>query len=148
MLDISITPENIKKTLLKEEYLKALIMSLRLNESNIISNVFLTIPYQQIEIIAREIHPIYLQRFVNFIAKHMDNSPHLEFHMRWIEALFNSHGQYFKDNSPSMVSTLRHLQKSILRQKKNLDDICEENKYMMKYVQSIKRRKTIEILDE
>lgn len=44
-LDIDNTPENIRKTLLEEEYSKAIMMALKLNENDIIREVLESIKY-------------------------------------------------------------------------------------------------------
>ena len=44
-MDIDNTPENIRKTLLEEEYSKAIMMALKLNEGDIVREVLESIKY-------------------------------------------------------------------------------------------------------
>ena len=133
MLDIDITPDTIMETLNDKVWLKALVMALRLNEHAITKKVFTSISASAIKLTAQQLHPIYLQRFLNFLAAHMDTSNSLEFHLAWISALFAFHGQYFKQNSTTLLTSMRHLQKAILKQQQEIQGICDENKYLIQF---------------
>jgi periodic tryptophan protein 2 len=133
MLDIDITPDTILETLEQKIYLKALIMALRLNEYNITKKVFNAIPGSAIQLTSQQLHSVYLQRFINFLATHMESSNSLEFHLVWIQSIFNFHGQFLKQNSTLLSSSMRHLQKAVLKQQHDLQSICDENKYLIQF---------------
>ena len=133
MLDIDITPETILETLESGVWLKALIMALRLNEYDITKKVFSSIPADAVRLTAQQMHPIYLQRFINFLAVHMDGANSLEFHLNWVHGIFNFHGQYLKQNSTTLASSMRHLQKAIMKQQSDVQGICDENRYLIQF---------------
>ncbi|KAG5440811.1 hypothetical protein PCK2_000110 [Pneumocystis canis] len=76
-LDIEITPQTIRKVLLKDkDYLKAMIMAFRLNEHYIIHEVYESIPFNNIKLISRELPIIYLDKLLKFIISVTETSPH------------------------------------------------------------------------
>lgn len=96
-------------------------MSFRLNELSLISEVFENIPFSEIQLIIQEFPILFLQKLLNFISNHMENSPHLEFHLIWCHYLFNYYGKYLKDYcSSSFISIFRNLQKIITKQYQDL----------------------------
>ncbi len=58
-------------------------MSMRLNEEPLMGEVFRAVPPLDIQLVVREMPQPYLQRFLRFVAKHFETSPHLEFHLLW-----------------------------------------------------------------
>lgn len=144
MLDLDITPDTIMETLESGVWLKALIMALRLNEYDITKKVFSSIPADAVRLTAQQIHPVYLQRFINFLATHMDGANDLEFHLNWVHGIFNFHGQYLKQNSTTLASSMRHLQKAIMRQQSDVQGICDENRYLIQFTKVNNNAREIE----
>lgn len=104
-LDIDITPDTILSTLNEEkDYLKALVMAFRLNEISLIRKVYLSIPYNLIDTISRDIHHVYLTRLLRFIGTEMETSRHLELHLLWCKSLLSWHGRFIKDSSTGIVT--------------------------------------------
>jgi periodic tryptophan protein 2 len=144
MLDIDITPETILETLKDEVWLKALVMALRLNEFKITKKVFCAIPPANIKLTAQQLHPVYIQRFVNFLATHMETSNALEFHLTWVHALFAFHGQYFKQNATTLATSMRHLQRATLKLHQEMQSICDENRYLIQFTKISQQTREIE----
>ncbi|KAG5518678.1 hypothetical protein PMAC_002647 [Pneumocystis sp. 'macacae'] len=114
-LDIEITPQTIRTILLKNKnYLKAFIMAFRLNEQYIIHEVYESIPFNNIKLISRELPVIYLERLLKFIALITESSPHIEFNLLWIEALFTYHGKYIKSRNQDFIKEIRGIQKYLV----------------------------------
>ncbi|CAG8552856.1 23585_t:CDS:2 [Dentiscutata erythropus] len=112
-LEMDITPSSILKTLNSKDYLKALVMSFRLNERYIIRQVYETIPPDDIELVVKDLPEKYIDKFFKFIAVNIEESPHLEFHLLWIIKLLTTHGKYLKQRSNEFSTILRLLQKGV-----------------------------------
>ncbi|CAG8482711.1 6342_t:CDS:2 [Diversispora eburnea] len=135
-LEIEITPTTILSTLRSCEFLKALIMSFRLNEHYLIHQVYETIPPDEIELIIKDLPEKYIDRLLKFIAEHMEESPHIEFHLLWISKMLSTRGKYLKLHSNEFSSTFRLLQKAIGKIREDISKLCDDNKYMIKYILS------------
>lgn len=156
-LDISITPASILATLEASKpsttttnsttttqdipiedpsFLKALIMSFRLNESSLIRTVYESIPSQDIPHIVRSLPTVYMPRLLRFVASATDETPHLEFNMRWIESLLSIHGRYLKDNSGTFAPELRAIQRAVDEIRDDLKRLAENNLYSLEYLLS------------
>lgn len=141
-LDISITPSSILATLdaarnstdEDASFLKALIMSFRLNESKLIRVVYEAVPPSDIPHVVREIPTVYLSRLLRFVAYAAEETPHLEFNLLWIQSLLSSHGRYLKDNSGTFAPELRAVQRAIDDINQNLKKMMDQNAYTLKYL--------------
>ncbi|KTW29763.1 hypothetical protein T552_00970 [Pneumocystis carinii B80] len=133
-LDIEITPQTIRTVLLKKDYLKAMIMAFRLNEQYIIHEVYESIPFNNIELISRELPVIYLDKLLKFISIITESSPHIEFHLFWIEALFTHHGKYIKSRNQDFIKEIRAIQKYLIYIQHDIIKISDENKYFVEYI--------------
>ncbi|EMR10248.1 hypothetical protein PNEG_01517 [Pneumocystis murina B123] len=138
-LDIEITPQTIRTVLLKEDYLKAFIMAFRLNEQYIIHEVYESIPFNNIELISRELPLVYLDRLLKFISIITESSPHIEFHLFWIEALFTYHGKYIKSRNQDFIKEIRAIQKYLIYIQHDIIKISDENKYFVEYILNRKK---------
>jgi periodic tryptophan protein 2 len=121
-LELDITPDTIQESLENKEYLKALVMSFRLGELEYTQNVYNAIPSQDIELCVRDLPTKYLNRFLQFLASHLESSPRLEFHLKWCLQLLQVHGRVLKEKKGEMGTVLRGLQKALQRL---LDDLSK-----------------------
>ena len=112
-LDIDITPETTLETLKDQEYLKALIMAFRLNETPLMRQVWKAIKPQDVRLLINAIPITYLERLVRFVAKQMVEGPHIELGLRWLESILIEHGKYLKENNGECASALREAQRSV-----------------------------------
>jgi periodic tryptophan protein 2 len=148
-LDIDITPTTILATLDAAKkahsmntadddntFLKALVMAFRLNESKLIRAVYEAIPPSEISLVVRALPTVYLSRFLRFVAQAAEETPHLEFNLRWIESLLSIHGRYFKDNSGTLATELRAIQRAVDDIRENLRKLTEKNVYDLNYLLS------------
>ena len=67
-IDETVTIDNIVSHLKKEEYLSALIMSLKLNVPEVIDSVFKCIPIESVPLISSSFPSNYLFKFLEFLA--------------------------------------------------------------------------------
>ena len=133
-LDISITPASTLQAIKEKNFLLAFIMAFRLNERLLIRRVYEAIPVNDVTLLVKEIPPVYLARLLRFIAQATDESPHLEFNLRWIEALLYAHGPYLKDHASSFAPELRTVQKAIEKFRLNIARLADDNIYALDYL--------------
>lgn len=113
-LTLDLTPDAILETLAKGEHLIALIMALRLSEKTYIQRTYEATPPPSIRLIARQIPGIYVQSLLEFIAEHMESSPHIEFDLLWVGAILTSHGKLLREKKGEMASVMRGIQKGLM----------------------------------
>ncbi|RMZ84087.1 hypothetical protein DV737_g1257, partial [Chaetothyriales sp. CBS 132003] len=108
-LDIDVTPQNVRAILKQKEpgYLKALVMAFRLNDKSLIRQVYEATPYALIPLVVRDLPRVYLGRLLQTLGQQLDDSPHLEFHLRWAMQTISLHGPYLKDHQGEFASELR-----------------------------------------
>lgn len=114
-------------------FLKALVMSFRLNESDLIRTVYESIPPPDIPHIVRSLPTVYITRLLRFVASAADETPHLEFNLLWIQSLLGIHGRYIKDNAGSLAAELRAVQRAVDSIRNDLKRLAEKNIYSLEY---------------
>lgn len=67
---------------------RALILSLRLNEDNLIKKCIFAIRPVDIPAVASSIPYRYMQRLIEALSDLLESCPHLEFMLRWCQVLF------------------------------------------------------------
>ena len=112
-LSIDLTPQSVLDVLASQEYLKALVMSFRLNEKPLIQRVYESVPRGDIRLVARQLPVVYVPLLMRFVAEHLERSPHLEFDLVWVNSLLMAHGRYLRDRSGEYASVFRVLQKAL-----------------------------------
>ncbi|CZR56697.1 probable periodic tryptophan protein PWP2 [Phialocephala subalpina] len=136
-LDLAVTPASTLHVLHQEkDYLKALVMAFRLNEAGLIGQVFEAIPHTSISLVVSEMPVVYLQRLVRFVGMQAEESPHLEFCLLWVQAIFDSHGQWIRENRGMMDAELRVVIRSVGRIREELTKLADENCFMIDYLLS------------
>ncbi|KAK9149703.1 hypothetical protein Scep_008460 [Stephania cephalantha] len=133
-LDIDVTPEAVDTALSEDQYQRALLLSLRLNEDFLIKKCILAVQPADIPAVASSVPFRYLQRLLEAFSDLMENCPHLEFILRWCQELCKTHGQSIQQNSRSLLPALRSLQKAITRLHQDLADTCSFNEYSLRYL--------------
>ncbi|KAI9776614.1 MAG: hypothetical protein M1835_005463 [Candelina submexicana] len=141
-LDISTTPASTLSILSQPDYLKALVMAFRLNERPLIQRVYEAIPVTDIPLVVKDLPTVYLARLLRFVAQAADETPHLEFNLRWIEALLGVHGRYLRENRGLFDAELRVVQRVVGRIQSELNRMAEGNLYMLEYLLSQPKAKT------
>jgi len=113
-----------------------LVMAFRLNEASLIRQVFEAIPHTSISLVIAEMPVVYLQRLIRFVGTQAEESPHLEFCLLWVQAIFDSHGQWIRDNRGTMDSELRVVIRSVGRIREEFTKLADENCFMIDYLLS------------
>ncbi|KAI9818365.1 MAG: hypothetical protein M1826_001387 [Phylliscum demangeonii] len=134
-LDITVTPASTLAVLQHDrDYLRALVMAFRLNMPSLIRRVYEAIPAASIALVARDLPVVYVARLLRFTAHMTEDSPHLEFNLRWIEALLSSHGRWMRDHRGQYDEELRVAARAVGRIKDELARLADENIYMLDYL--------------
>lgn len=144
-LDMDLTPQAIREAFNMNEFAKALLMSLRLNEERYVSEVIQHIPIDELDLVLKAVPSQYIERLLLVLSKLVEDSIHLEFYLHWSERLFKIHGKYIKTNSNAFTTPLRSLQKSIGAHYKFLSQVCSGNQYQLDYLVSFDRKHTPEV---
>lgn len=133
-LQVDITPESVRKNLLKGDYSSALMLSFRLNEQSLIEEVIEKIPYEQIEFLAQNLPDTYVDYLMAFLPNQIESSAHVQFYLTWLEKLLMSHTPSLKQRSGSIMTTLRSLQKATKIKNDDISKLCEYNKYTLQFL--------------
>lgn len=147
-----ITPATIEHKLSLREYGAALRMALYLNEYHIIQNVLDQIPYGSIDFVCRSIyhdtsasqnkkknstaHHQPLEILLQVISTLIDESPHIEFYIQWTLVLLQLNGFMIECNRSIYLRVLRALHKAIVTKRTDFYAICNENKYMLEFIEN------------
>lgn len=133
-LDIDVTIDSTLETLKEKQYLTALIMSFRLSERPLIQKVYESIPVGDIELIANDFPPVYLERLFKFMASILDDSPHIEYHLLWIQALITAHGSFIMSRRHEFASVLRSIGKFVTKVNKDINKLSSNNTYYVQFL--------------
>ncbi|KAH9822082.1 Periodic tryptophan protein 2 [Teratosphaeria destructans] len=133
-LDIDVTPASTLQTLAKQEYLKALVMSFRLSNTQLTTRVYRSTPTSDIPLVVRDLPLIYLERLLRHAAKEADTSPHMEMNLLWLEALLRTHGRVLKDRQGEFAEVMRLVQRAVGRWQGEILRVAEKNERMVEYL--------------
>ncbi|ORY92665.1 putative WD repeat protein [Leucosporidium creatinivorum] len=140
-LDLDITPASIAETLALKQYLKALVMSFRLSELPLIQTVYESIPIADIKLLVTQLPLNYAEHLLAFLAKQMDGrSPHVEFHLVWLAAIFQAHGRALREKSGDHAATFRGLQKGLVDFQENIVRLCDDNAFSLSFLLDEQRK--------
>lgn len=143
-LDVDVTPKSAQDAVVAEDFNKALLIALRLNERDCLNYVIEKIPVDRIHLIASQISPAYFSRIISLFAWRLDNTRHLEFNLRWAKSLLLEHGQVARENAadvPSINSSLRALSRACAAHSKRITPIADQNESTLRYLSTIAKRK-------
>ncbi|ORY71589.1 WD40-repeat-containing domain protein [Pseudomassariella vexata] len=134
-LNMEITPASTLAVLQGEkDYLKALVMTFRLNEAGLIKRVFQAIPYTEIPLVVEHFPTVYVSRLLRFVAAQTEDSPHIEFCLLWIKNLMDKHGKWLTANRSKVDIELRIVARAITKMRDDIRKLADENIYMVDYL--------------
>ncbi|CDO93123.1 unnamed protein product [Kluyveromyces dobzhanskii CBS 2104] len=132
-LDVDVTPQNVIQALDEKEYLNAILMAFRLNETYLIHRVYEHVPPKDIPLVSNELPVVYVPRILKFIGEYALESQHLEFNLIWIKSILTAHGKYITANKHLFSSALRAVQRFIGRMAKDVVQTYKTNKYTLAF---------------
>ncbi|KAG9220133.1 hypothetical protein CCMSSC00406_0007172 [Pleurotus cornucopiae] len=133
-LSMDLTPQAVLAVLGEREYLKALIMALRLNERSLIQKVYESVPRGDIRLVARQVPVVYLAQLLRLIGEHMEMGPHLEFDLVWAGSVMAAHGRILRDRAGEYASVFRILQRALSGLEKEVGRLCDDNISALSYL--------------
>ncbi|XP_003739891.1 periodic tryptophan protein 2 homolog [Galendromus occidentalis] len=136
-LELDITPEKIRAAANSGNFGEALVLAFRLNEADLLKEVFERIPVSNAELISSQLPQIYVEKLLAFLASGLESTRHIELYMRWVRAALISHGESLKDRSPRIIALLKSLQKNIILRHKDLHKVCEQTRHSIRYVNEV-----------
>lgn len=138
MLGEEITPDSIKSELRKCEYGRALLMSLKLNESPLIAESLEETPVDEINTICRSMPLLYVEKLLSWLGGgSLETTRHIHFYVIWTQKLLTYHGTELKRRKSENLATLTALQQTIGRKQEMLGKICEQNMYSLQYIMNV-----------
>lgn len=140
-LDIDITPDNVLALLKMQEpdFLKALVMSFRLNDKKLMQQVYESISPASIALILRELPRVYLARLLRFLAEQMETTPHIEFHLKWVTEVIGVHGRYIKEHQGEFASELRAVLQGVEVVGKTVRTLSQRNGFEIDFLTARKQ---------
>ncbi|RLV91106.1 Periodic tryptophan protein 2 [Spathaspora sp. JA1] len=135
-LDVDVTPEATLESLNEKEYLMALVMSFRLNESYLIHKVLESIPLSDIQLVCQDLPVVYLNKILTFIGELLikQNSPHIEFYLIWVKNLLIQHGKYITGHRLEFQSSMKLLSRFLNKVAKEVVTVGKKNDYLLSYL--------------
>eukprot|EP00301_Raphidiophrys_heterophryoidea_P021958 c6227_g1_i1.p1 GENE.c6227_g1_i1~~c6227_g1_i1.p1 ORF type:complete len:913 (+),score=249.92 c6227_g1_i1:32-2740(+) len=133
-LDIECTVQNIHKAIQKGQNSKALVMSMRLNEEDLMEIAYLAVRPADIPSVVESFPEVFVDRLLDFITSHLARTKQFELHLRWCHHLLFYKGAYIRSSAGKLLGKLRALHKTLASFDHDLSKICETNMYTMKYV--------------
>jgi periodic tryptophan protein 2 len=135
-LDIEVTPQNIRALLAQPEpeVLKALVMAFRLNDKPLLRQTYESVPFETIPFVVRGLPRVYLGRLLMLVAQQMENSPHLEFALRWLGEILSIHGRYVKEKHGSFAAELRAVLRGVDGIGRTVRSLSERNAFEIEFL--------------
>ena len=113
-------------------------MSAKILPNKLLNQLFSLSPIS-VELVVASLPDIYAHRTLEFVAKQITTSHHIEFYLQWSTCLLTAHGE--KDNVLKHHSLLS-VQDSLTRKYDLLNKICDFNKYTLRLLSDMAVAKT------
>ena len=136
-LELDITSDRVRRVADSGNFSEALILAFRLNEADVLKEVFERIPVSNAELISSQLPQIYVEKLLAFLAAGLESTRHIELYMRWVQATLLNQGESLKDRSPRIMALLKSLQKNITLRHKDLQKVCEQTRHSIRYVTEV-----------
>uniref|UniRef100_A0A2K5ZU66 PWP2 small subunit processome component n=1 Tax=Mandrillus leucophaeus TaxID=9568 RepID=A0A2K5ZU66_MANLE len=140
-LDTSVTPGRVREALRQQDFTRAILMALRLNESKLVQEALEAVPSGEIEVVTSSLPELYVEKVLEFLASSFEVSRHLEFYLVWTHKLLMLHGQKLKSRAGTLLPVIQFLQKSIQRHLDDLSKLCSWNRYNMQYALAVSKQR-------
>ena len=133
-LDIDITPSTILSAAARKEYVKALLMALRLSQFQTTLKVAETIPPRDIPLVLRDFPESYLVRLLRFLNSYAERTPHVEFYLLWCESVLTRFGRVLRGGRGEYAGLIRGMQRDVLRIKGEIQSVGDEIGFILGYI--------------
>ena len=133
-LNVDITPATIRAAVKREDYGAALVMSLRLNETDLVREVVEQVPHADIDLLATDLPEKYVKRLLKFLGGELERSRHLHFYAIWCHSLVTRHSSWIRQRTGELMPVLNLLHKNLLGKSQEMTGIVERNLHTMKFL--------------
>ncbi|PWZ02194.1 putative periodic tryptophan protein PWP2 [Testicularia cyperi] len=137
-LDMDLTPQAVREASRRGESLLAIVGACRLGERPLMAEVYEQTSADDILLVSQQLPLVHLPTVLRLIAERMQPSsasPHVEFHLRWLAALFSVRGTEIRAKSATdYAATLRAVQVGLNELRANVKRTSDENLYSLLYV--------------
>ena len=133
-LNVDITPTTIRAAVKREDYGAALVMSLRLNETDLVREVVEQVPHADIDLLATDLPEKYVKRLLKFLGGELERSRHLHFYAIWCHSLVTRHSSWIRQRTGELMPVLNLLHKNLLGKSQEMSGIVERNLHTMKFL--------------
>jgi len=130
----NITPAAVESRITNGDYSVGLQMALHLNEVALVRQVLEETPFASITHVVRTIGPEHLERLMQYVAKIMDTSPHIEFYLEWCLEMLKTHGLYMDKSRSSFMRAFRAMHKIVQTRHDEFKTICNQNRYNLDFI--------------
>ncbi|UZJ52882.1 hypothetical protein CBS101457_002202 [Exobasidium rhododendri] len=150
-LDIDLTPDNVRSSMMEGNSLTAIIGALRLGDTQLLVEVYENVRPKDINLIVSQLPSMHLTSIFKLVASRMTpatnphakgtfttagGSPHIEFHLLWLSSLLAIHGTSLRKQSQSgkVAPTLRSVASSLNDLSSNISKVADDNSHLMLYL--------------
>lgn len=138
-LGVDVTPSAVKEACDNKEHLRALTLSLRLNEADIKRFVFESIPPSEIQHIVTNLPVFFLQPFLDFLATQFATSVYFELCLLWWTNISFVFCEHLRRVGTEAQSCLRAIHKAIAKHSDVLFKLSNTNQYKLEYLKNASR---------
>lgn len=134
-----LTPAACHAALAGCAFVRALLIALRLRDTELTMHVVLSTPPSALTTVSSSLPKpsLYLPQLLALIAEAFSSSAHVEFLLRWVQALALQHGELLKSSGSGLMPVLRSLQKALGRLHGDLAELSEGNMYTLEYLGAV-----------
>ncbi|XP_059620892.1 periodic tryptophan protein 2 homolog isoform X2 [Phlebotomus argentipes] len=133
-LSQEVTPKATRELLQRQEFSRALIMALKLNETPLIHQVIESVPLKDVKLVVKSLPEEFGERLGEIVAQLLTNTPHVQFHLQWACEVITFFGP--KENVLPHHALLA-LHQSLSRKYETLSKVCDFNRYTIRVLKSV-----------
>ncbi|XP_037272246.2 periodic tryptophan protein 2 homolog [Rhipicephalus microplus] len=143
-LEQGVTPATIRAAAREKDYVRAVVAAFRLNEDELTMEVIEGIPVGEIHLVCRSLPQVYVEKLLNFVGAKLESTTHVHFYVTWVVTLLKGHGEVLKERSRNIMATLRTVTKNVGLRHTELSKVCDHNKYLLRYIETLRKFKETE----
>ncbi len=138
-LSEEVTPAAVRRALSEGEHARGLLLSLRLNERDLLREAVERVPHGEVELLCADLPTRYVERLARFVGEELEESPHLHFYAVWAKQILLKHGRHFRQRSAELMPVLNLLHRNLLRKARDVSTLCERNSHTMRFLLTMSR---------
>jgi periodic tryptophan protein 2 len=109
-------------------------MAFRLNEKGLLQRVFEAVAMSDVALVVKAVPEVYLARLIRLVIAQAEGGPHVEFCLRWLEAIMTSWGRVLREQRNEFAPEVRSVTRVIAALERELRRLGESNGYMVDFL--------------